>query len=512
MRIENVSDMNQLSRKKAYCLYLRKSRADLELEARGEFETLARHEAQLMEMANRMGLHIAKIYREIVSGESIQDRPQMQQMLQDIYEGKYEGVLVMEVERLARGNTADQGRVAEAFKISSTKIITPMKTYDPNDEYDEEYFEFSLFMSRREFKTITRRMVQGKMQALAEGNYMAATPPFGYDAVKRGRNNRTLKPNEFAVYVEHIFKWFTEDRLSTRAIAKKLTDMGIHSPSDKMEWHYNTVKGILLNPIYIGKMKWGERKTIKKYIDGKIVKYSKRTADGGTLIEGKHPAIISEDLFYKAQEVLKIRATPIKSDKQLTNALAGVVRCKRCGCAMRRQQTKKAQPRIVHPESLGCKMKSIYYDYIYDAIIRGLWDHIDDFQFKMTNESMIEESARIEFEIKEMEKEIKTLEEQKQTQFDMFERKIYSEDEFIQRRASTNERIELLKSKIEEMKSQVKVDVNYEEKIITFKDVIKALRDDSVSVKHKNELLKDIIERVDYENTSEGVTLDIILK
>lgn len=147
MRIDTPTQLNQLSRKKAYCLYLRKSRADLELEARGEFETLARHEAQLMEMADRMGLYIAKIYREIVSGESIQDRPQMQQMLQDIYEGKYEGVLVMEVERLARGNTTDQGRVAEAFKISSTKIITPTKTYDPNNEYDEEYFEFSLFMS-----------------------------------------------------------------------------------------------------------------------------------------------------------------------------------------------------------------------------------------------------------------------------------------------------------------------------------------------------------------------------
>ena len=40
------------------------------------------------------------------------------------------------------GNTRDQGIVAEAFKYSDTKIITPSKTYDPNNEFDEEYFEF----------------------------------------------------------------------------------------------------------------------------------------------------------------------------------------------------------------------------------------------------------------------------------------------------------------------------------------------------------------------------------
>ena len=44
-------------------------------------------------------------------------------------------------------------------------IITPIKIYDPNDEYDEEYFEFGLFMSRREYKTIKRRMQRGRVAA-----------------------------------------------------------------------------------------------------------------------------------------------------------------------------------------------------------------------------------------------------------------------------------------------------------------------------------------------------------
>ena len=156
-----------------YCIYLRKSRADAEAEARGEGETLARHEHTLCDLAKRQKLHISKIYREIVSGETIAARPQMQQLLQDVESGIYAGVLVMEVERLARGDTIDQGIVAQAFKYSGTKIVTPTKTYNPDNEFDEEYFEFSLFMSRREYKTIKRRMQAGRAAAAKEANAKA---------------------------------------------------------------------------------------------------------------------------------------------------------------------------------------------------------------------------------------------------------------------------------------------------------------------------------------------------
>ena len=155
-----------------YCMYLRKSRADIEAEARGEGETLTRHQNMLLELAKKQGLNIVKIYKEIVSGDSIAARPQMQALLADISEGKYTGVLVVEIERLARGDTIDQGIVAQAFKQSGTKIITPTKTYDPDNEFDEEYFEFSLFMSRREYKTIKRRMQAGRLAAIKEGNYL----------------------------------------------------------------------------------------------------------------------------------------------------------------------------------------------------------------------------------------------------------------------------------------------------------------------------------------------------
>jgi len=58
----------------SYCIYLRKSRKDIDAEAHGEGETLARHENILLSLAKRQNLSIGAIYREIVSGETISSR------------------------------------------------------------------------------------------------------------------------------------------------------------------------------------------------------------------------------------------------------------------------------------------------------------------------------------------------------------------------------------------------------------------------------------------------------
>jgi len=78
----------------------------------------------------------------------------------------------------------DQGFVSQAFKFSNTLIVTPMKTFDSNNEFDEEYFEFGLFMSRREYKTINRRLQRGRVASVKGGEYAGALAPYGYKRVK----------------------------------------------------------------------------------------------------------------------------------------------------------------------------------------------------------------------------------------------------------------------------------------------------------------------------------------
>ena len=240
--------MKAASEKAMYAMYLRKSRADLEAEALGEGETLARHKNILFKLAEKHDILPGQIviYQEVVSGDSISARPEMQRLLNDVYQRKYKGVLVVEVERLARGNTKDQGEVADAFQYSGTHIITPVKTYDPNNEFDQEYFEFGLFMSRREYKTIKRRMEAGRLESVAEGNYVGSIRPYGYDILRKNKKERILveKPEE-SRYVKLMFNWFTHDRLSAGQIARKLTEMHVPTMTGNSEWNRATVKDIL---------------------------------------------------------------------------------------------------------------------------------------------------------------------------------------------------------------------------------------------------------------------------
>ena len=90
-----------------YAIYLRKSRADIEAEKLGEGETLARHRKILEELAARKGFFIREVYTEIESGQTITGRPKMQKLIEDCYDGKYKGILIVEVTRLSRGNQGD---------------------------------------------------------------------------------------------------------------------------------------------------------------------------------------------------------------------------------------------------------------------------------------------------------------------------------------------------------------------------------------------------------------------
>ena len=114
-------------------IYLRKSRKDSEYGKDEPIEkTLQRHEDMLQEWAkNIFGCKIPQknIFREIVSGDSIVDRPEMQKLLEMVENEEIKGVLCIEIERLARGNTIDQGTIAQKFQLTNTIILTPNKIF-----------------------------------------------------------------------------------------------------------------------------------------------------------------------------------------------------------------------------------------------------------------------------------------------------------------------------------------------------------------------------------------------
>ena len=165
----------------------------------------------------------------------------------------------MDIDRLARGDTMDQGLVAQTFKNAECKIITPTKTFDPSNEFDEEYFEFGLYMARREYKAINRRIQRGRMASIQEGKYIGSVAPFGYDKVKipTGKGY-TLSPNpEQAPTVQMIYRLFLEGealpdgtirKMGTSMISRRLNELHITTISGQT-WTGQAVREIIKNQI-----------------------------------------------------------------------------------------------------------------------------------------------------------------------------------------------------------------------------------------------------------------------
>lgn len=492
-----------------YAIYLRKSRKDIELEKYGEGETLQKHERILTEFAKQNKLRIKKIYREIVSGDSIADRPAMQEMLQDIYKGLYKGVLVVELERLARGDVKDQGTVSEAFKYSNTLIVTPNKTYNPHDELDEEFFEFGLFMSRREYKTIKRRLMTARQKVVEDGNWIGAIAPYGYDQKRIDRRNKTLIPNEQAEIVKLMFKWFTEERISYAEISRRLTAMGVPTKTGKnREWNRCTVAEILKNDVYRGKIRWKHRQVIKEFEDGEIVKKTKRfNRDESILVDGKHEPLISDETFFKAQEIFGSNPrTPMK--KETSNIFAGLIRCSACGRMMQRQGKKGyGEPRLIHAFGTQCKMGSTFFNNVVDAVIVQLKSELGDYEEVLQNDDMEDQLNDYEMMKEEYEGEIARLKRNRLNAFDKLDRNIFTEEEFVEYKEMINSQIAEIEERLRNLRKPEKSEI--EERAFTLHKVIDSLKDERISAKDRNLLLKGVIKNIEYTKLDDDITLII---
>lgn len=487
-----------------YAMYLRKSRADMEAESRGEGETLAKHEKALTELAKRQSLAVVKQYREIVSGENIAARPQMQALLADVNDGKYDGVLVMEIERLARGDTIDQGVVAQAFKTSGTKIITPIKTYDPNNEFDEEYFEFSLFMSRREYKTIRRRMNAGRIAAIKDGNYIAPIPPFGYKKIHPEPKVYTL---EIISEQAEIVKMIYDMRLKgsgPRAIAEELNRIGA-APVKSRYWERVSVKKILENPVYAGKIHW----------------YSKR--DGDIVCGGKHEAIIPEETFDRVQELIKNKTIAhVKSDETLKNHYHGMLYCKNCGHQMIRRYIKASGKSHILCRYRTCRGKVVgsTMDSVDEAVLNAMkikLAKIKKAQYDNESDGNVNIRQIVHDRRSIIESELTRIKGQQSRIYDFFEQGIYSADVFLERSAEISEKIKRCEAQLREI-SENKTASSLSDKELMFR-IEKTIHDfGEANTNEKNKMLRSVIRKIEYSKTkrqcyrssSSDLTLDIV--
>ena len=477
-----------------YLMYLRKSRAD------GEHETveevLSKHYKMIQDYAAaKLGGAIPEelIYREVVSGETIQDRPEMIKVLDRIQSEDIKGVLVVEPQRLSRGDLSDCGTIIRAFRYTDTLIITPSKTYDLSDKFDRKFFEMELMRGNDYLEYVKEIMNRGRLASVQAGNYIGSSSPYGYDKTKDGRSF-TLVPNAEADTVRLIFELWTKEGIGTTTIAHRLNALHI-KPRKSQLWSSASIRDMLKNPIYIGKLRWNWRKTIKRYEDGELVTSRPHAKpEDCILVDGKHEAIISEEVFNAAQERFG-QVPKTKPKMKLNNAFAGIMHCS-CGRAMTYRPQPRCEDRILCTNMKYCSNRSAIYQEVVDEVVRALIQTVED--LRELSEEPQKSSAAQRAITAALRKELNALETQQDRLYEFLESGVYSAEVFVKRNDALAQRRSELQEAIVEAEAQEVSEVNYEQRIIALKEAIAALQNDAVSVEDKNRLLRAVVKNITY--------------
>lgn len=494
----------------AYAMYLRKSRADEEL---GYDNTLERHEEMLRNLAAQTGIHVdeAHIFREIVSGESIEARPQMQRLLKAVEMGLYTGVLCIELERLSRGDGADQQRILKAFQFSDTKIITLTKTYDlaGDDSFDEEFFEFGLFMSRREYKMIKKRLYRGRIQAQKEGYFIGSRPPYGYDKKRIGKGY-VLVPNENAEVVRYIFRRYAQHDTAAN-ILHDLNNMAIPTVTGA-KWTAYAIREVIKNQTYIGKINTKTVRCEKSIKDGKVVQRWLNNYEP-VVVEGKHEPIVDEELFWRCQEVRDSKKTRTRSDQTLKNPFASIMFCNVCGKTMRRTHYdyKGERTFCYGCQTSRCETKNTFTHVVYDMVIDELKKELERQLVVLADyDASPDHDARMD-ELEMLRAELSKKSMMLERACEAYETGIYDRQTYLERVQKVNAARAELQARAEELEKSIEESEERHEKAVPILTrVVEEMH--TLEPKEQNDLLKMIVDRIEYEKTESGAAIEPTLR
>lgn len=486
-------------------LYSRKSRTDdpnMSVE-----EVLANHEKILNDWIERNLPGMGPIpqenrYHEVVSGETIDSRPKMKELLKRIESPKIKAILCVEPQRLSRGDLEDIGRLVKLLRYTNTIVITPTFTYDLRDDHDRDSFERELKRGNEYLEYSKKIMRRGRELAVERGCFIGNVPPYGYDKIVIKDGNRkchTLTPNpEQAKVVKMIFEWY-RDGLGSHRIAAKLNELAVPTPKGG-KWHAESLKKMRSNEHYIGKVFWNHRRTVRTIEDGELVK-SRPINNEYMSFPGKHEPIIDMELWNAVQEI-RGKIPPVKRSKETVNEFAGIVYCT-CGYAMSRRVYKtkdggeRSAARLLCTNQHACSTASCTVEEMREEVIKILQDAIKDFELRIERDASDSVAFHREL-VANLEKRLVDLNELELSQWEKYTLEDMPKHIFDR----LNEKVLKEKAEVEQAlctaKGSVPEPIDYENKKAMFTDALDALRDPVVPARYKNMLLKRCICRINY--------------
>ncbi len=306
--------------------------------------SLEAQKERLRKEAGHRGMKVVGEYSdEGKSGKNIKGRPEFQKMLNDIKDGKdkVDYVLVFKLSRFGR-NAADTLNSLQYMEDFGVNLLCVEDSIDSAGASGKLMISVLAAVAEIERENIKEQTMAGRQQKARDGRWNGGFAPYGYKLVhKDGEKGKVLEIDEKeAELVRLIYDKFVNTNMGANGIAKWLNEHGYtktvrqNGTMPTLSAHF--VKLVLDNPVYMGKIAYGRRKTEK--IDGTRNEFHivKQAEDAYEIYDGIHEAIVTEEMWYEAYAKRKV--TGIKHEKTHSighyHMLSGLVRCPECGAKM----------------------------------------------------------------------------------------------------------------------------------------------------------------------------------
>lgn len=286
-----------------YCLYARKSS---ETEER-QILSIDSQVKEMLEIGQRDNLEVIEIKRESHSAKDSGQRPVFAQMLKEINEGKFGGILTWAPDRLSR-NAGDLGCLVD---LMDRKILHEIRTYgqkfanNPNEK-----FLLMILGSQAKLENDNKSVnVKRGLRTKVEMGLWPSVAPTGYLNEKRSdrKGYVTIDPYRSPV-IKQMFEKVAREELSGRKLYQWLKDIRFKARSGK-PLSLSNVYSIIKNPFYHGTFEFPK--------------------NSGNWYAGKHTPIITKELYDKVQEQLAKETHARINSKEF--AFTRLLTCGLCG-------------------------------------------------------------------------------------------------------------------------------------------------------------------------------------
>ena len=288
---------------------------------------------KLRKYAEYESMEIAGEYSdEGFSGKNIQGRHEFQRMLQDIQDCKdgVEYVLVFKLSRFGR-NAADVLNSLQLMQDFGVNLICVEDGIDSSKDSGKLMISVLSAVAEIERENIRTQMMDGREQKAREGKWNGGFAPYGYNL----ENGELLIAEDEAEVIRVIFDRYIHSNDGVNGVAKYLNQRGytkkLRQNGTLPGFSASFVKSIIDNPIYMGKIAYGRRRTEKKI--GTRNEMHVVAQSEFPMYEGQHEAIISAEDWNLAQEKRKVNAYRREKVNNPTHAhiLSGILKCPCCG-------------------------------------------------------------------------------------------------------------------------------------------------------------------------------------